>query len=274
MRTFKLALCLSAAILLPAMSLNSRAEDLPPETTWTQIQGDIFKSTEFLNGEDMMVLDAPYRAEDAAVVPISVKARPEAKIRKITIVIDENPAPMAASFTLGPAAASASISSRYRVNAYSWVRAIAETEDGKQYMVKKFVKASGGCSAPAAKDADAAKALMGKMKLRVFQAGETATLEQSTGAREAQIMIRHPNNSGLQMDQVTMLHIPAHFIDTIEVKRGDELVMKVEGGISLSEDPNIRFFYKAATSGEFTVHAEDTEGQKFDAKWTADGKAG
>jgi sulfur-oxidizing protein SoxY len=275
MRKHALVAALCAGLMITGSSATVWAADDRPETTWQSIQGDIFNKTEFLNGENMMVLDAPYRAEDAAIVPISVKVQPGMKVKKVTVVIDENPAPMAAQFTFGPAAANASVSSRYRVNNYSWVRAIAETEDGKQYMVKKFVKASGGCSAPATKDADAAKALMGKMKFRVFKAGETKVLEQSSGVREAQIMIRHPNNSGLQMDQVTMLHIPAHFVDMIEVKRGDDLVLKVEGGISLSEDPNIRFYYNAAGKGDFTVNATDTDGQKFTHSWPAgDGQSG
>ena len=268
MRKIAIATSLCAALMLPVPAF---AGNTPPETTWQSIQGDIFEKTAFLNGEDMMSMDAPYRAEDAAIVPIVIKVQPDSGIKKVTIVIDENPAPMAAEFIFGPAAASASFSSRFRVNSYSWVRAIGETEDGKQFMIKKFVKASGGCSAPASKDAEAARALMGKMKLRIFKAGETRVLEQSNGTREAQIMIRHPNNSGLQMDQVTMLHIPAHFVDSIEVKRGEDLVLKVEGGISLSEDPNIRFFYKAAGSGDFLVNASDTDGQVFKKTWPAQG---
>ncbi|MCP6082997.1 thiosulfate oxidation carrier complex protein SoxZ, partial [Klebsiella pneumoniae] len=37
------------------------------------------------------------------------------------------------------------------------------------------------------------------------------------------LMIRHPNFSGLQRDQVTLLNIPAHFIDRLEVRQGDDL---------------------------------------------------
>lgn len=270
MRKFITAAAMCVAIVLPAFTLPAHAEDLPPETTWQSIKADIFDKTEFLNGENLIRLDAPYRAEDAAIVPISVHVQPGMGIRKVTVVIDENPAPMAARFTFGPGAANSSFSSRYRVNAYSWVRAIAEAEDGKQYMVKRFVKASGGCSAPASKDADAAASLMGKMKFRTFQPGETKVLEQSGGVREAQIMIRHPNSSGLQMDQVTMLHIPARFLDVIEVKRGDDLVVKVDGGISLSEDPNIRFFYNAAGRGDFKVKATDTDGATFENSWPAE----
>lgn len=242
---------------------------MPPETTWESIKGDIFRAETFENGEGLMTLDIPYRAEDAAIVPISVTAAPESGIHKITIVIDENPAPMAASFTFGPAAAAASFSSRFRVNNYSWVHAVGETADGKRYVVKKFIKASGGCSAPAGKDPQQALAELGKMKFRLFDKTDAGQANLPADAGEAQIMMRHPNYSGLQMDQVSMLFIPARFIDRLDVKKGDDLVLTVEGGISLSEDPNIRFFYRDDVPGDFAVNASDTDGMDFHGEWPA-----
>ena len=73
-------------------------------------------------------------------------------------MIDQNPAPMAAKFELGPDAKVSEISTRVRVNNYTDVHAVAELSDGKLYMIKTYVKASGGCSAPAAKNADEAGA--------------------------------------------------------------------------------------------------------------------
>ena len=73
-------------------------------------------------------------------------------------MIDQNPAPMAAKFELGPDANVTEISTRVRVNNYTDVHAVAELSDGKLYMTKTYVKASGGCSAPAAKNAEEAKA--------------------------------------------------------------------------------------------------------------------
>ena len=54
-----------------------------------------------------------------------------------------------------------------RIDEYTFVRAIAETNDGQLYMATRFVKASGGCSAPPGKDAQEALATLGKMRLRV-----------------------------------------------------------------------------------------------------------
>ncbi|MBC8049429.1 MAG: quinoprotein dehydrogenase-associated SoxYZ-like carrier [Chitinophagales bacterium] len=248
--------------ILSAFSSNARADE--SEKTWAGLKPDVFGERVITDGADVIELAAPVRAEDAAITPIDIIAKapqtPEKYIKTITLIVDENPAPVVAAFTFGPVAASASLSTRVRIDSYTYVRVIAEMNDGSLHMVKKYVKASGGCSAPASKDADKAIADMGKMKLRQFavKAGDTT--------REAQIMIRHPNYSGLQMDQVMRTYTPAHFIRDLEVRRGGNLVFKMEGGISLSEDPNIRFNFTGA-SGDIKVTAKDTENQIFEQSW-------
>ena len=210
------------------------------------------------------------------MVPIDIAAlRPQEEdrfIKNITLVIDENPAPVAAVFHLGKSIGLASLSTRVRVNAYSHVRAIAEANDGQLYMVSRFVKASGGCSAPATKDQDEALASMGRMKLRQFSAPVNATADKPAMSelREAQIMIRHPNHSGLQMDQLTRYFVPAHYVSDIEVRQGDEVILAVEGAISLSEDPSIRFHYLPNGSRQINVTIEDTEDQVFTKSWDID----
>jgi sulfur-oxidizing protein SoxY len=188
-------------------------------------------------------------------------------VLNITLVIDQNPAPMAAKFQLGPDAKVSEISTRVRVNNYTDVHAVAELSDGKLYMVKTYVKASGGCSAPAAKVADEAKGRLGQMRYRQFaKAGEGP----ASGAREAQIMIGHPNNSGLQMDQVTQLYVPAFFVNELRLWQDDSLVLTMEGGISISEDPNIRFTYVSNGAKRFRAEARDTEGHVFQREWQID----
>ena len=144
---------------------------------------------------------------------------------------------------------------------------VAELSDGKLYGVKTFVKASGGCSAPAASNADATKSMLGQMKFRTFRPRPSAL-------PEAQIMLRHPQNSGLQMDQLTRLYIPPFFIENLKIWQGDELMVAMDGGIAISEDPNIRFNYKPNGAADFRVEAIDTEqahvqgrmaGRKIDA---------
>ena len=162
------------------------------------------------------------------------------------------------------------ISTRVRVNSYTDVHAVAELSDGKLYMTKTFVKASGGCSAPATKNAEEARARLGQIRFRQF--AKPAEGPQS-GAREAQIMIGHPNNSGLQMDQVTRLYVPAFFVNELRIWQDDSLVLSMEGGISISEDPNIRFTYIPNGAKDIRAEAKDTEGHVFQKEWKLDASA-
>lgn len=260
--------------LVPALPASAQES----EATWESMKFDIFRDKPIADGSSLMAMEAPMRAEDAAVVPITVRAlKPQAgdtAIKAITLVVDENPAPVAATVSFGPGAATASFSTRLRVNSYSYIRAIAEMNDGSLRMIKKFVKASGGCSAPALKDEDKSVAEIGQLRLRQFtlddmEAKEYALTPKDAASTEAQIMIRHPNYSGLQMDQLTMLYIPAHFVREIEVKRGDSLIFKMEGGISLSENPSFRFAYRKEGSGDLSLTAEDTKQNVFQQSWPA-----
>jgi sulfur-oxidizing protein SoxY len=257
------ALCLASPPAARAQAAPAGQEQ-PSEETWNSIKGDIFKDRPILDGSGLVILDAPRRAEDSAIVPIGMRVNfpgdDKRALQSLTLVIDENPAPVAGTFTLGPRSGVTSISTRVRVNTYSYVRLIAELSDGQLYGVKTYVKASGGCSAPAASNADATKSMLGQMKFRTFRA-ETDALP------EAQIMLRHPQNSGLQMDQLTRLYIPPFFIDNLKIWQGDILVLTMDGGIAISEDPNIRFNYRPNGAGNFRVEAIDTSKNMFKVEW-------
>jgi sulfur-oxidizing protein SoxY len=238
---------------------------------WPGLIQDIFNNRPIHDGADVIAIDMPSRAEDAAIVPVTLRTKlsqgDSRRVLRITLVIDQNPAPMAAKFELGPDANVSEISTRVRVNNYTDVHAVAELSDGKLYMTKTYVKASGGCSAPAAKNADEAKARLGRIRYRQLARPGQGPV---SGARDAQIMIGHPNNSGLQMDQVTQLYIPAFFINELRLWQDDSLVLTMEGGISISEDPNIRFTYVANGAKHFRAEARDTEGHLFQHQWNVD----
>jgi sulfur-oxidizing protein SoxY len=240
------------------------------QDSWPELADSLFKSRTLADGTGLIAIEMPGRAEDAAIVPLTVRSTlPPGDMRRVkafTIVIDENPAPLAATFSIGPNANVSSISTRVRVNTYTNVHAVAELTDGKLYVVKTYIKASGGCSAPAIKSAD--KAGVGQMRFRQFA--------KSTGVgagnlREAQVMIRHPNNSGLQMDQVTRLYLPAYFVHSVEIRQGEEVLLAMEGSISISEDPNIRFTYVPNSAKSFAVEATDTENRVFKGEWPVEG---
>lgn len=239
----------------------ARADDDP----WPALHQDVFKNRPIIEEDGLVTLEAPVRAEDAALVPLTVKVDRDSAPAplSLTLLIDKNPAPVAATFVFGEGAGEIVLSTRVRIDAYSNVRAVVETAAGTLHMTTRYVKASGGCSAPALKDAELADAELGKMQLRQFETGLPAPT-----SREAQLMIRHPNYSGLQMNQLTGYYIPAKFITDIEVRRGDALVFRMEGGISLSADPSIRFTFRPTTSDDvLTAVAKDTDGRVLHGNW-------
>jgi sulfur-oxidizing protein SoxY len=242
---------------------------IKPADPWPDLARDIFKGRELADGVGLIAIDMPYRAEDAAIVPVTLRVTLPAEdartVRAITLVIGQNPAPVAATFQIGTKVTM--ISTRVRIDSYTNVHAVAELSDGKLYVATTFVKASGGCSAPTAKNADQAGANLGQMRFRQFAKSGDGP---ASGLREAQIMIRHPNNSGLQRDQVTLLYVPAFFVRNLRVWQGDQLVFAMEGGISISEDPNIRFSYLPNGASTFRVEATDTGGHIFKGEWPAE----
>lgn len=254
------------SLALPAVAETIR-NPLQPGETWTDLRYDVFADREIVDGAGVFTLDAPYRAHDAAIVPVTIRqeADSDLTIEKMTLIVDENPAPVVAEFEFGPAMGTLDFETRIRIDLYSNVRAIVEASDGKLYMAGRFVKASGGCSAPALKDMEASIASAGKMKVRFFvPETETSALPQSGKRQEAKVMVRHPNFSGMQMNQVTQLFIPAFFIDEMEVRQGDDLVFRLSAGISISEDPVFRFKYDRNGAETFQIKASDTDGGVFE----------
>ena len=242
------------------------AQPASASDAWSILAAQIFNSRPIGDGRAVLQIEAPYRAEDAAVVPITIRIVPPAadarSVDRITLVIDENPSPVAATFTLGANSGIRSLSTRVRVDSYTNFHAVAALSGGELYAVDRFVKAAGGCSAPAAKQ-EADSIPLGTMRFRQFSGDPTAT------TREVQLLIRHPNYSGMQMNQVTRLYVPAHFVSSVRIWQGDELLLGVESGISISENPEFRFDYRPNGAAEFRAEVQDSEGKSFNESWSA-----
>jgi sulfur-oxidizing protein SoxY len=272
---------ISAAVAVLLMSTPSLAEEimnpLKDGETWAELSYDVIGDVVPQDGAALFSVDAPYRAHDAAIVPIHIKQDPasDQTITKLIIVVDENPAPVVAEFDFSDEMGHIDLETRVRVDAYSNIRVIAQTADGGTFMNGRFVKASGGCSAPALKGMEAAIANAGKMRLKIFDtdATEASSSPNSSSRQQAQVMIRHPNYSGMQRNQVTNLFIPAFFVQNLEVRQGDSVLWTMEGGISISEDPVFRFSYLPNGADAFRVKATDTDGNVYEKSFTIQGQA-
>ena len=256
--TARLMLCLVAVAGIAAPAL---AE----EGSWPAIRDSLFADRELKDGAGLIELEAPKRAQDAGTVPVTVKAlQPQGQarwIRTVHLIVDENPAPVAAVFHFFPQSGDATVATRIRVNQYTNLHAVAETSDGELYMVERFIKASGGCSAPSTADKATVMARLGKMQFKPMTTFASGELQQ------AQLLISHPNYSGMQIDQLTRYWIPPDYVRSVKVQLGGTPMLEIEGDIALSENPAFTFSYRPDGPGALLVQVEDSEGRKFEQSW-------
>lgn len=238
-------------------------DDPEASPVWQKVRASLFAARPIdTQAGDVLTLETPVRAEDAAIVPIAIRTRfaqtPARYVDKVYLIIDNNPSPISAVFSFTPDSGRADIETRVRVDEYTHVRAIAELNDGSLYMTTRWVKASGGCSAPPGKDQAAALASLGRMKFQVVGA------VQPNQPVLAQLMISHPNNSGLAMDQASRQYTPAHFVRTINITYGGKPVMSADVDFSISENPNLRFYFLPKGDGELKAEVVDSNDLRFD----------
>jgi sulfur-oxidizing protein SoxY len=129
----------SSSLLLLLLVLGGAARAEPSEAEravrWSDLRHAIFGNRVVEDAGGLVAIDAPARAEDAAIVPVSIRVAealgPE--IRGLYLVIDDNPSPLAAHFVLGPLADTKEITTRVRIDDYTYLHAVAETGDGRLY---------------------------------------------------------------------------------------------------------------------------------------------
>lgn len=249
---------LAAASIQPA---HADEEAAARDARWAELQRAIFPEKQIRDGAQVLELEAPPRALDAALVPLTVNILGDTQVKTVWLVIDNNPGPLAGRFDFGPAADPRTLKVRMRVNSYTNIHAVAEDADERLWSVAKFVKAAGGCSAPAGADTEKSLQELGQMRVKLlneFTAGEPM---------QAQLMIRHPNFNGMQMDQVTRLYTPPHFIKTIDVSYEGEKVLRVESDIALSTDPVISFGFTPKDKGRLKIVVEDSKERSFSSEF-------
>jgi sulfur-oxidizing protein SoxY len=232
---------------------------------WDEIRASVYGAKAISDGRGIVTLSAPYRPDDMRKVPIGATAafHDGRTVKTVTFIIDENPTPVVAIFHIGEHREAVAITSNFRVDRQSDVRAVVESSDGELYMVSQLVKFAGGqasCSAPPEGNPTEIAANMGKMKLEMLREADPA----SPRLARAKLDLSHPNHTGMVMDQLTLLYTPIKMVSEVTVTHGDQLVFRTEGSIALSQDPSITFDFERTNVESLTVTMKDTDG----GSWT------
>ncbi len=238
---------------LPAPANHS---DSSPE--WESLRARLFQARPIDATPDIVQIIAPLRAAYGASVPVKIVSKlpqtPALYVKRVTLLVDKNPSPVAAVLDLTPEVGQADFETRIRVDEYSHVRVIAELSDGTLHMDSRYVKTSGGCSAPPNRDA---LNLIGKTLLKL---PEAVTMDRPTAA---DVTVLHPNDTGFELNQVTVMFIPAHFVRSIKVSYADRKIFDADLDFSISENPTLRFNFVPHTQGQLKAEVEDSK----DGRW-------
>lgn len=230
---------------------------------WTLLRRRLFGEREILVGEASRVrLIVPLRAAFGASVPVRIVSRqaPGAspRVRRAWLLVDRNPSPLAATIDFGEDIGPADLETRLRVDEYSHIRIVHELDDGSLHTDSRYVKVSGGCSAPPNRDTPE---LIGRTTLKLpegLHAGRPTPLE---------VTVLHPNDTGFEMNQRTLLYVPSHFVRRIRLQYGGRPLFEAETDFSVSENPHWRLSFVPRERGEtITAEVEDSKEQRFAAR--------
>jgi sulfur-oxidizing protein SoxY len=253
---------LAALSLLSLLVLAGRTEatdETPtPGGAWNYLRPQFYGDRDIgVVDHVFLSLDAPANTPDPAATPLTVHFGDAAigHIKQLRVIIDNNPSPVASTFDFADGARIAEIGMRVRIDRWTSVRAIAETTDGRLEMRSSWINASGGCSAAPAATAGAAGAL-GDMRFH-----------NTPDGKSLQVGIRHPNNSGFQIDPLSGNPIPPHYVSHIRFSTNGHVLLDVDAGISLSENPTLRIASDQALPEPVTVEAVDSQDAHFSASW-------
>ena len=225
---------------------------------WDRLRERMFPGRSFISGQGTVQLTVPLRAAYGASVPVKVVSkvpqRADLYVRKLHLVVDKNPSPIAVTLDLTTAVGQADFETRLRVDEYSHVRVISELSNGELHTDSRYVKTSGGCSAPPNRGAPH---LIGKTMLKV--AGEWRAGEPTT----AEVTVVHPNDTGFELNQLTVMYIPPHFVRTITVSFAGQPIFEADLDFSVSENPTLRFNFVSHGPGELRAEVTDTKDARF-----------
>ncbi|GAB4567857.1 MAG: quinoprotein dehydrogenase-associated SoxYZ-like carrier [Rhizobacter sp.] len=259
----RLVIGLGAMPLAPAaraavggLPSNTGHNDLSPE--WEALRGKLFGTRPIDASSGRVQLTAPLRAAYGASVPVKIVSNlaqtPELYVKRLFLLVDKNPSPVAATLELTREVGQADFETRIRVDEYSHVRVVSELSNGELHMSSRYVKTSGGCSAPPNRDSPE---LIGKT---LFKLPGPPKIGQPT---TADVTVIHPNDTGFELNNVTVMYIPAYFVRTIEVSYAGRKIFDADLDFSISENPTLRFNFVPHGPGELRADVVDSKERRY-----------
>ena len=236
--------------------------------SWDGISASLYGDQVLLPANGIIVIDAPYRTpnDSRAEMAAHVVAPLGTHLNEVTVVLDENPMPVSAIFRFAEPIPHFYFDVTMRVNGPSPLHVVARTSDGRLFVAESFVKTTGqgACSAPPGTDPEIALLTLGQMEIALAERtsvppGGLGLTSLTERLNTLDVDIDHPQHSGMQMDQITLLFTPMRYIESLGIDLDGCGYVEMTGSISLSENPRVSLSIPSG-SQSVDVTMTDTDG--------------
>ncbi len=194
----------------------------------------------------------PEIAENQRSFPVAIDARGIADVKRIVLLVDLNPIPIAIDYR--PVAAAPYVATRIKLDQRTPVRGAVQLRSGAWLVSGGWVDAAGGgCSTPPVSrvKGDWAQHL-GEIRGEAWPVGETQS--------RLRVSFRHPMDTGL-VDNIATYHL-----ETLRVANAAGRTLgDMEIWAAVAEDPALTLMLDAAAGESLTVDARDTNGRDYHA---------
>lgn len=252
----------SLLVVITYFAVGSLAHaDVIGDEIWPVIHEAFFAGKTIEDGSQLIQITAPAVAEDAGLVPISVEIdtlhSDALQVAKVYLIADANPVQLTAIFHFPKNKQPIHFSTRVRLEKSSYMRAIAETRDGRYYMHKVGIKTpGGGCGGGIGSNEAQLRAEAGRMKVQLadpVRYGEVNTLSFN---------IKHPMRTGFERT-VYGYYAKPYFIKRLDFMLDNAPLMSVDVGIGISANPYIRFDFIPSGPATIDILAQDNEDRHY-----------
>jgi sulfur-oxidizing protein SoxY len=249
--------CAAARAAEGGLPTNVGHADSSPQ--WDKLRPHFFQQRTLVAGADSKVqLTVPLRAAFGASVPVKITSkipqRPDLYVQKLYLFVDKNPSPVSAVIELTPEVGQADLETRLRVDEYSHIRVVSELSNGELHTDSRYVKVSGGCSAPPNRDQ------LHNIGKTMFRLPDGVKMEQPT---PAEVAVIHPNDTGFELNHITVMFIPPHFVRGLKVSYANRKLFDADLDFSIAENPTFRFNFVPHGPGELKAEVEDSKEAHF-----------
>lgn len=189
-----------------------------------------------------LMIDAPQKAENGAVVQVSVQSPGFAgSVETLDLIADANPTPLVARFHLNDAVYPKLVTRIKLAQSGDVVVLTTDRQGQHTQQHRHIVVLEDGCASNEREEPFASS-----MKLR---AKPIAAQGQDPALVELKIIILHPMRTGRGKDD-TGQKLPAHFMQTMQIKRNGSDMIEAHTGTAIARNPYFTFYLTQTQLGD------------------------